>query len=63
VSRWADAFPQYRVGHLRTVAGIEATLRAAVPGVRLAGASYRGAGVPACIASGRRAAASLLDPS
>jgi oxygen-dependent protoporphyrinogen oxidase len=61
VSRWADAFPQYRVGHLSTVARIEATLRTASPGVRLAGSSYRGAGVPACIASGRRAAAALLD--
>ena len=62
VSRWDGAFPQYRVGHLETVAGIETALRAGAPGVRLAGASYRGAGVPACIASGRRAAASLTGP-
>jgi oxygen-dependent protoporphyrinogen oxidase len=57
VSRWADAFPQYRVGHLLTVARIEAALPA---GVRLAGSSYRGAGVPACIGSGRKAAAALI---
>jgi oxygen-dependent protoporphyrinogen oxidase len=60
VSRWPDAFPQYRVGHLQAVARIEARLQATAPGVRLAGASYRGAGVPACIGSGRRAAAAIL---
>jgi oxygen-dependent protoporphyrinogen oxidase len=61
VTRWADAFPQYRVGHLELVAAMETTLRRTAPGVRLAGASYQGAGIPACIASGRRAAASLLE--
>jgi protoporphyrinogen/coproporphyrinogen III oxidase len=61
VSRWADAFPQYRVGHLQAVDRIEAELQASAPGVRLAGASYRGAGVPACIGSGRRAATALVS--
>jgi oxygen-dependent protoporphyrinogen oxidase len=42
------------------VEGIEAALAATVPQVALAGASYRGSGIPACIASGRRAATSLL---
>jgi protoporphyrinogen/coproporphyrinogen III oxidase len=60
VVRWPGSFPQYRVGHLDLVARIEADLRRRIPTVALAGASYRGSGIPACIRSGRRAAASVL---
>jgi oxygen-dependent protoporphyrinogen oxidase len=56
VSRWPAAFPQYTVGHLDRVAAIEAALRRTLPGVALAGAGYRGSGIPACIGSGRAAA-------
>jgi oxygen-dependent protoporphyrinogen oxidase len=56
ISRWPHAFPQYLVGHGRRVARIEAAVRAALPTVGLAGAAYHGSGLPACIASGRRAA-------
>jgi len=56
VNRWPDSFPQYEVGHPAFVAGIEAALRRAVPAVLLAGASYHGSGIAACVASGRRAA-------
>lgn len=59
VSRWPGAFPHYAVGHLGLVAGIRAELRRRVPGVTLAGSGYDGAGIPACIASGRAAAAGL----
>jgi protoporphyrinogen/coproporphyrinogen III oxidase len=58
VSRFPESFPQYRVGHLERVAAIE-TLAAARPAFALAGASYRGIGIPACIGSGRRAARSV----
>jgi oxygen-dependent protoporphyrinogen oxidase len=60
VSRWPDAFPQYPVGHGRRVAAIENAVGAALPTVALAGASYHGSGLPACIASGRRAARAAL---
>jgi len=60
VARWPDAFPQYRVHHLLRVAGIEAAVRR-LPPLAVAGAAYRGVGVPACIASGRQAASSVLD--
>lgn len=63
VSRWPCSFAQYTVGHLGRVAAVEASLAASLPGVALAGASYRGAGIPACIASGRSAAARLCPPS
>ena len=55
VTRWAGAFPQYAVGHLERVDGIEAAV-AGVPGLAVAGGAYRGVGIPACILSGRRAA-------
>lgn len=60
VSRWPEAFPQYEVGHLDRVARIERDLRAGLPSVAIAGASYRGSGIPACVASGRRAAALVM---
>ena len=54
VSRWPDAFSQYAVGHLPRTAAVEETLGAA--GAFCAGAAHHGIGIPACIASGRRAA-------
>jgi oxygen-dependent protoporphyrinogen oxidase len=56
ISRWAGAFPQYRPHHAATVAAIEALLPA---GIAVAGASYHGIGVPACINSAQKAATSL----
>jgi protoporphyrinogen/coproporphyrinogen III oxidase len=60
VSRWPGSMPQYEVGHLDRVASARATLARQAPMVSLAGASYSGVGVPACIGSGRRAARELL---
>ena len=59
VSRWHQGFPQYRVGHLLRVSGIEAAVKR-LPALAVAGAAYRGVGVPACIGSGRDAARSVL---
>ncbi len=59
VNRWPDSFPQYRVGHPVLVEDINAALRQTHPMVHLCGASYHGAGIPACIASGRLAARSI----
>jgi oxygen-dependent protoporphyrinogen oxidase len=60
VSRWPRGFPQYRPGHLARIDELERQLAISDPRVRLAGATYRGVGVPACIRSGREAAAALL---
>jgi oxygen-dependent protoporphyrinogen oxidase len=57
LTRWAGAFPQYRPHHRTWVARVTDALP---PGVELAGAAYRGIGVPACVRDGRRAAAQLL---
>ena len=63
VSRWPGAFPYYRTGHVQRAAAIEDELATRSRRVSLAGSSYRGAGIPACIASGRRAARQLLGAS
>jgi oxygen-dependent protoporphyrinogen oxidase len=57
VSRWPRGFPQYVSGHQRTVDEIEAALAADAPGVVVAGASYRGLGIAACIEQARRVTA------
>lgn len=59
VTRWGGALPQYAVGHVERVARIEAAV-GAVPGLAVAGAAYRGVGIPACIRSGYAAAAQVL---
>jgi oxygen-dependent protoporphyrinogen oxidase len=58
VTRWPQAFPQYRVHHLMRTAGIEAAV-ARIGGIAVAGSAYRGVGIPACIASGRAAAQAI----
>ena len=57
VSRFPRSMPQYTVGHLERVAGIEASLPS---GIVVAGAGYRGIGIPGCIAQGRAAAKRVL---
>jgi oxygen-dependent protoporphyrinogen oxidase len=49
ITRWVDAFPQYRPHHFATLTNVEKTLHDIAPGVFLAGASYRGIGIPACV--------------
>lgn len=55
--RWLNGFPQADVGHLDRVAAIEAALPARI---FLAGASYRGIGVPDCVRQGTDAARNAL---
>lgn len=57
VTRWPAAFPQYRPYHHRLVERIEAALPG---GLALAGASYRGIGIPAVVADATRAAERIL---
>ena len=59
VYRWPGGTPQMEVGHLARVARLEARL-AAWPGLWLAGAGLRGAGLPDCIADGRAAASFVV---
>jgi oxygen-dependent protoporphyrinogen oxidase len=57
VQRWIDAMPQYGPGHLELVE----ELRAGLPsGLAVAGGYLDGIGVPACVASGTRAAMEVV---
>lgn len=60
IYRWPRANPQYDVGHLDRVAAIE-KLAGAIPGLHLAGSSYRGVGIPDCIHSAHQAVKRLLE--
>jgi oxygen-dependent protoporphyrinogen oxidase len=60
ITRWDGAFPQYRPYHADRVAAVESDLPARIA---VAGASYRGIGIPACIADGERAAGRAIDGS
>jgi oxygen-dependent protoporphyrinogen oxidase len=70
VVRWPRSFPQQTVGHLARVDAVERALHATAPGVEIAGAAYRGLGLPACIGQAEAAAvralagvsARLVDP-
>jgi oxygen-dependent protoporphyrinogen oxidase len=61
VTRWPDALPQYRPGHLDRLDAAEAALAERLPGLALAGAGTRGIGIPACIRSGRMATLRALE--
>src|SRR6185503_2948608 len=58
-AKWERSMPQYEVGHLERLVEIENEV-SKLPGLTLAGNSYRGAGIPDCIRSGEAAAESIL---
>jgi len=60
LTRWSRSMPQYEIGHLERVGRIEEHL-SSLPGLRLAGNAYGGAGIPDCIRSGETAAKLLYD--
>ena len=58
--RWPASMPQYRVGHLARAEAIEHAA-AALPGLALAGAAYRGVGIADCVRSGEAAAERVVQ--
>ena len=60
VTRWERSFPQYAPGHLDRVAEIERALAADAPRIQVAGAAYRGVGIPACVNQGEQAAQAVM---
>lgn len=60
LGRFTQAMPQYTVGHLSRVASVEAALAGASE-IAVAGATYRGVGVPDCVTQGRSAARHLIE--
>ncbi len=60
VHRWHQALPQYVPGHAERVDRAIGAVAVDQPRVQLAGAAYSGIGIPACINSGRDAAARII---
>ena len=60
VHRWPRGMPQYVLGHPERLERIKSAL-ADHPRLALAGAAYRGVGIPDCIHSGEEAAHSLAE--
>lgn len=60
VQRWPNAIPQLEIGHVELVAKIREDL-AFFKGIHLAGSSYDGLGIAACLRSGSKAAKECLD--
>ncbi len=64
IHRWPRGMPQYTLGHPERLARVDEAVERH-PGLALAGAAYRGVGIPDCIHSGELAAqavAHALDP-
>jgi oxygen-dependent protoporphyrinogen oxidase len=59
VARWFKAMPQYPAGHLERLQAIDAGLQD-LPGLAVAGAGFRGIGIPDCVRQGTEAANRLL---
>ncbi|MEO6955430.1 MAG: protoporphyrinogen oxidase [Antricoccus sp.] len=59
VHRWGGGLPQYNVGHSARIARINVAVNL-VDRLAVAGATYRGIGVPACISSGVAAAEDIV---
>jgi len=61
VARHPEAMPQYGVGHMQRLVAMQRELAARFPHLYAAGRSYRGVGIPDCIAQGQEAAACLCE--
>ncbi|MFE3258405.1 protoporphyrinogen oxidase [Nocardia sp. NPDC059229] len=59
VQRWPGGLPQYAPGHTARIADLRSAT-ADLPGLALAGAYLDGVGVPACAATGTKAAARII---
>lgn len=60
VYRWPRLNPQHEVGHLEKLSAIEEQL-GRLPGLHIAGAGFRGVGIPDCVAQGRAAASAAAE--
>jgi protoporphyrinogen/coproporphyrinogen III oxidase len=60
IFRWRNAMPQYTLDHISRLEVIDARC-ADLEGIYLAGASYRGVGIPDCIESGFAAAQAATE--
>ncbi|MCL5677446.1 MAG: protoporphyrinogen oxidase [Firmicutes bacterium] len=60
IYRWPDSLPQYKVDHLRRADRMAQQIEK-VPGLYVAGAAFRGAGLPDCVREAGEAAAKAAE--
>ena len=53
--------PNYHLTHNQSVQALEHLMLSELPGVKLAGASYYGVGIGACIENGKNIAGSIIE--
>lgn len=61
VNRFANAMPQYTVGHPQRIERMNDFINKHLQGVKVIGSSFTGVGVPDCIAAGKNAALEIID--
>ena len=61
VTKWLDKMPRYDLSHRAARDGVVAQLEAHYPGVLVAGCSFYGVGVGACMQNGRDVATALIS--
>lgn len=61
ITRWNDALPQFRPGHLGRVRALRAELDQQARGLIVAGAAHDGLGIPSCIRQARHAVLQLSE--
>ncbi|REB73980.1 MULTISPECIES: protoporphyrinogen oxidase [unclassified Bacillus (in: firmicutes)] len=61
VTKWENAMPVYSLDHKQAVEALTQTLADLYPNVYLAGCSYFGVGIAACMANGEETAVKLLN--
>lgn len=57
---WNNAMPQYHLGHLDLVSDIESAV-GEIPKLEIAGKSFRGVGIPACVRGGESGAQRIIE--
>ncbi|OIU72014.1 protoporphyrinogen oxidase [Rossellomorea aquimaris] len=61
VTDWQGLMPNYHLQHSDAVEALQKTIRENYPNVRLAGASYFGVGIGACIKNGKQTAEAIFQ--
>ena len=59
VTGWKELMPNYNMHHKSAVTALEQKMAKLVPNIKLAGASYYGVGIGACIQNGKDLAEAL----
>lgn len=61
VTNWKGLMPNYHMAHKAAVDALEMKMAAVVPNVQLAGSSYYGVGIGACIQNGKELAQAIAE--